>query len=158
MRHAKSSWDSPNMADFDRALNNRGLKNAPEMGRRLKERGLIPDTVISSPAVRAYETCRIICSEIGYDINAIKLERSIYDGDEDEILDVIRNLPDKYDSVMIFAHNPGITFFVNDMADENIHNIPTCGYAELRLEIEEWKDAAYGEAELVYYDYPKKQS
>ena len=156
VRHAKSSWDLPEMADFDRPLNERGLNNAPEMAKRMKEKGVLPDLIISSPAVRAYETCKIFCNELGRDISSIKLERSLYDGDEDEILDVINNLPDKHDSVMIFAHNPGVTFFVNDMTGADIHNIPTCGVAELRLEIDEWAEAEYGMAELIDFDYPKK--
>ncbi len=157
VRHAKSSWDFPELADLDRPLNTRGLSNAPEMGQRLKDKEIIPDLVISSPAKRAHETCRIICHTLGYDESAIKINRELYHGDEDEMLELLKNLPDKYETVMLFGHNPAITFFVNDMTGENIHNVPTCGVVAIKLTINEWKEVDYGEAELIFFDYPKKK-
>ena len=66
MRHAKSSWDMPCLKDSERPLNSRGKKNAPFMGKLLKEKNEIPDLIISSPAKRAYSTAKRIAVEIGY--------------------------------------------------------------------------------------------
>ncbi|HMQ00829.1 MAG TPA: histidine phosphatase family protein [Cyclobacteriaceae bacterium] len=157
VRHAKSSWDFPNLSDFDRPLNNRGLRNAPEMGARLKAKGVYPDAVISSPARRAQDTCRIICREIAFPESNIEFNRNLYDGDEDDILDVIQKIPDNVDSVFIVTHNPGITFFVNEMVEEDIDNVPTCGIVAITFETNSWKELDFGQGELLFFDYPKKK-
>ena len=60
IRHAKSDWSNPTLDDFDRPLNERGKTNAPFIGDLLREKGVFPDVIISSPAYRARETARII--------------------------------------------------------------------------------------------------
>ncbi len=160
IRHAKSSWDDPDLRDFDRPLNNRGLKNAPTMGKRLKEKRVTPDVMWSSPAVRALETCRLIAQKIGYPEDRIKTDRRIYHASEDHLLTVIKefkdNPKDDEEVVLIFGHNPGLTEFANLLLNETIDNIPTCGVVAATLHIQSWKDAAYGCGKLDFFDFPKQ--
>lgn len=157
VRHAKSSWDFPELSDYERPLNTRGLRNAPEMGKRLKLQNIKPDLVLTSPAKRALETSRIICSEIGYPENKVQRKEELYHADEDEILEVIQEVSDQHKSLMLFGHNPGLTFFVNEMTSENIYNIPTCGIVAIELEVERWQDLDFDQGKLIFFDYPKKK-
>ena len=85
VRHAKSSWDLAGITDFDRPLNERGKRDAPRMAKRLKEKRVNPDLMLSSPAKRALSTCKRFAEGLGYAKDKIKTERGLYHADEDEI-------------------------------------------------------------------------
>lgn len=155
-RHAKSSWKHPELSDHDRPLNKRGKANAPEMGERLKHKNVIPTLIISSTAKRAKKTAIAIAEAIDYPSDQIYLNNNLYHADKSEILDEIRALDDRNESIMIFGHNPGLTCFANAIANLSIDNIPTCGIIALQLNIEKWQDINWGCGSLFFYDYPKK--
>lgn len=159
IRHAKSSWDNLNLDDFERPLNDRGEKDAPRMGRRLKEKRLTPDIVVSSPAVRALETCKIICESLGVDKKKIIEHKSLYHASEEEILKVVRSLKDRSgddeENVLLFGHNPGLTDFANRLLNEHIVNIPTAGVVAAQLKINKWNEADWGCGKLLFFDFPK---
>lgn len=157
IRHAKSSWEDPMIADIDRPLNDRGKRDAPRMGKRLKEKAVVPNLMLSSPAKRAFSTCRRIAEVLGYGVNKIKTERKLYHADEDDLLDIIIGLSDKCEVVMIFGHNPGLTDFVNLLSDEDhvIDNVPTCGIVCFTFDIDQWKEAAFGKGKFIFFDFPK---
>jgi phosphohistidine phosphatase len=92
IRHAKSSWDNPDLSDFERPLNDRGEKDAPRMGKRLKERRVTPDMMLSSPATRALVTCQQIAKVLGFSEDKIKTDRRLYHASDDQILKVIQEL------------------------------------------------------------------
>jgi phosphohistidine phosphatase len=142
--------------DFSRPLNDRGKKDAPRMGKRLKEKRVNPGLMVTSPARRALATCKRIAEILDYSEDKIKMDRGLYHADSDGIRDVIRSTKDKHDSLMIFGHNPGLTSFVNGIGKLNLDNVPTCGVAAFELPINSWKDMDYGMGELLFYDYPKK--
>lgn len=156
VRHAKSSWDDMSLADHDRPLNDRGKKNAPDMGKRLKKRGVFPDKLISSSARRARSTAKRIAKEIGYHKNDIVLTRELYDAGVNDITTFVKSQSDDIDSLMIFGHNPTFTDCVNQFCGENFYNIPTCGIVAMNFDTDTWKDVDSGSANLVFYDYPKK--
>ena len=159
IRHAKSSWDDPFQKDFDRPLNKRGKTDAPRMGKRLKEKELAPDLLLSSPAERALSTCLIIAEKIGYDPRNVHTDKRLYHASEDQLLSVVHGLNDANDEVMIFAHNPGLTDFVNKLSDEPVtNNIPTCGVVALKFPGGSWKTIAWKKGEMVFFDYPKNKS
>ena len=157
IRHAKSSWDDPTLSDFDRPLDKRGEKDAPEMGKRLKHRQVSPDLLLSSPANRALTTCHVIAEEIGYAKSKIKTDRNLYNAEDAEILRIIQTLDNKYNCAFIFGHNPGLTDFVNLLADADIDNIPTCGVVACALNISSWDEATKKKATVTFFDYPKKK-
>lgn len=161
VRHAKSSWDNLEMRDLDRPLNERGKKNAPRMGKRLKEKRITPDVMLSSPAERAIATCKVIAKALSFSEEKIKIDKRLYHANEDQILKVIQEIKDSprdsEEVVMIFGHNPGLTEFANLLLNENIINIPTCGVIYSILKIDTWRDARFGCGEMVFFDFPKNK-
>ncbi len=159
VRHAKSSWDHAGLADFDRPLNDRGKRDAPKMGSRLKERHIHPGMIMSSPAKRAYATSKRIAEVLGYAKENIRLERALYHANDDELLTAIRKAPDTCESLMIFGHNPGITDLANNMTRNQawIRNIPTCGVVAYRFDTRTWKEIDPGKGEFIFFDFPKNQ-
>lgn len=159
IRHAKSSWEDPDLSDFDRPLNDRGKRDAPRMAERLKEKRLTPDIVLTSPARRAKDTCHIFCKELGFIKSKIEEKPGLYHASDDEILKVIRTLKDRTgddeENVLIFGHNPGLTEFANMLLNGHIRNIPTAGIVAAHLKIEKWKDAKWGCGSLLFFDFPK---
>lgn len=158
VRHAKSNWDDPYQKDFERPLNKRGMRDAPRMGKRLKEKEIYPDLMLTSPAERALKTCQLIAEVIGYKNENIITDKKLYHASQDQILSVIHNLNDKHDVVLIFTHNPGITDFVNNLAEQSFitDKIPTCGVVAFKLVVESWKDVRWKTGELDFFYYPNK--
>ena len=156
VRHAKSSWDYPELSDIDRPLNKRGKKNAPEMGRRLAKKGVIPGKLIASPAKRAAATAKRIARELGYPEDSIEKNGDLYHGTVDDIKSVIKSVSDSVDILMIFGHNPDLTTLTNRLSGSDIYNIPTCGVAEIEFDISSWGELEYKSGSLVSFDYPKK--
>src|SRR3954467_9846057 len=93
VRHAKSSWENHDLADFDRPLNERGVSDAPRMGRRITEYKQVPELIYSSPAVRALSTAKIIAATIGYPEQSIVTDKKVYHTDADTLLEIIRKFP-----------------------------------------------------------------
>ena len=160
VRHAKSSWDDPGLDDFERPLNERGKRDAPRMGKRLKEREIYPDLMISSPARRAFSTAKRIAKILGYKKEGIKTEKKLYHAGEEQILSVIKTLSDKFEVVMVIGHNPGLTEFVNTFKDDEgqiIDNIPTCGIVAFEMKVDRWKDIGWANGKMIFFDFPKNQ-
>ena len=157
IRHAKSSWEDISLADINRPLNERGEHDAPYMGKRLKERRVVPDLLISSPAKRALATGEKIGAILNYSKEKIKTYRDLYHAEDENILRIIKNINDKHDTVLIFGHNPGLTDFVNRLTDTNIDNIPTCGIVACNIKVNSWEDIGWGKGKVDFFDYPKKK-
>ena len=157
VRHAKSSWDYPNLPDHDRPLNNRGQRDAPEMGRRLAKRGISPDLLLSSTANRALTTCQEIARAIGYKAKGIISTGDIYHAGPNELMTVLRSVDNKHGSVMMFGHNPGFTDFANELADTDIYNIPTCGVFACSFDLDKWEYIDWSAGTMLFYDYPKNK-
>ncbi len=156
IRHAKSSWSNPLQSDFERPLNERGEQDAPMMGERLKKLGLIPDLVISSPAKRAKQTAKRVAAAVGYDKDKIIYVDKLYHCIPAVFEEVIVELEEKYETVFIVAHNPGITDFINEVSDKfRTDNVPTCGIAGIRFNADQWFDYKMEPKQVFFYDYPK---
>jgi phosphohistidine phosphatase len=158
IRHAKSSWDDPSLDDFSRPLNERGEKDAPRMGKRLKEKEVTVDLMISSPATRAIKTCKAIAKVVEYPKEKIREEKKLYHADDAQILEILRAIKEPHDVVMIFGHNPGLTEFANHLLNQTIMNIPTAGVVAGKLKIETWKEIAFGCGEMLFFDFPKSKN
>jgi phosphohistidine phosphatase len=158
IRHAKSSWNDPDMDDFDRPLNKRGKLNAPEMALRLLTRGTVPELIISSPAKRARTTARIMAKEWKYPKEAILLEEELYLCYASTFLKVITKIDDDFKAIAIFAHNPGITDFANYLTEEiRIDNVPTTGIFGIEAETDHWQDFDRAKKRFLFFDYPKSE-
>lgn len=158
IRHAKSSWDFPDLSDFDRPLNKRGANDAPMMGKRLRKFRVEPDLIVSSPAKRAYKTAKSISRELGYPKDKILLDDTIYEADLSDLLRVVQGLDNALGIVMIFGHNPGFTLLANFLAGTPVTNIPTCGIFCIDFDLDSWKEIGEKKGILKFFDYPKKHN
>ena len=138
VRHAKSSWLNPELADFERPLNDRGLNNAPFMGEFLRKQNLIPSVIVSSPAARARHTAELF-KEGGHFDAEIVFEPKIYEASTNTLREVVMNLSDAYETVMLVGHNPGMEGFVRFVSGSN-ETMPTASVAVVDLELKSWID------------------
>jgi phosphohistidine phosphatase len=156
VRHAKSDWSLPGQDDWDRPLNARGQRDAPEMARRLKSRRVKPDRILTSPAVRALTTATIMARELRVPPSLLQAEERLYLAGPADLLAVLRELGGKSQHLMVFGHNPGITEFANRLsAGETIDNMPTCAVFTARFKITDWKRLDWGQGEDAEFDYPR---
>jgi phosphohistidine phosphatase len=156
IRHGKSSWEDPDIADFDRPLNRRGKDDAPEMGRRLASRGERPDLIVTSPAKRAVSTMNRIAREIGFTESRILRDCRVYEAGAGELLGIIREIEDIHGYVVLCGHNPGLTELCNLVSNLTIDNLPTCGVVSIEFPVDSWSDVAAGSGVVRYFDFPKR--
>lgn len=155
IRHAKSDWNDASLSDFDRPLNDRGKRDAPVMAQRLVQKKVKIDLFISSPAKRAKKTASIFANEYNKGKNKLIFKEKLYAESEETLYDVISKTDDKFDSIAIFAHNPGLTDFANLLTDTQIDNIPTCGIFAVKIDTKHWADIKEAKKEFWFFEYPK---
>jgi len=136
-------------------LDDRGKRDAPRMGKRLAERDVKPDLILSSPARRALTTAEIIAKKLDYKREDILVDDRLYAGAADDLLKVIHKLGDKLESVMLFGHNPELTEFAHRLSSEITH-MPTCAVAEFTFNATSWSNIGKARVVKVALDYPKK--
>ena len=158
MRHAKSSWKQPELDDHQRPLNKRGKKAAPEMGRRLNQRGILLDAIVSSDARRAMDTAAAVAKTVGLAFNDIHPDAGLYHASPNRILHAIGRLDDQWKRVMLVGHNPGFTELANRFYPQVIANVPTAGIVFLRFETSSWKHINRNNMTFSDFDYPKKKA
>jgi phosphohistidine phosphatase len=156
LRHAKSSWDNTDLVDFDRPLNARGKKNAPDMAQRLKAAGIRPSLILSSPAKRAWSTAKIIATEITYPIEFLQRDRNLYHAGVNRLIHVLASQDEGFENIVLVAHNPGLTQLANELIPGLTTNLPTCGFVSVLVDVDTWDLRGRRSAELVEFNYPKK--
>ncbi len=149
LRHAKSSWSDFSIDDFDRPLNKRGKQNAPLMARRMSQRNIDLEVIISSPAKRAKTTAKhfskILNTKVIYDEN-------IYEAGTAQLKEIIKQAFEDYDTIMLVGHNPSFTMLSNSLCGYQIDNIPTTGIVGIAFDNE---DIDRAKGTLLFFDYPK---
>lgn len=155
VRHAKSSWGDLTLNDFDRPLNDRGQRNAPEMAQRLLKKKYQIDAFVTSTAKRALQTASHFIKTYGRPAEELILREQLYHGAAHIYFEVVSALDDQYDSAALFGHNPGISAFVNQLTDTRIDDMPTCGIFAVSIDAESWKDFATAEKKFLFFDAPK---
>tara|TARA_B100000780_G_C21100497_1_gene444078 strand:- start:1415 stop:1939 length:525 start_codon:yes stop_codon:yes gene_type:complete len=155
IRHAKSSWNEATQLDIDRPLNERGKRDAPFMGKVLKQNDALPELIISSPAKRAKSTAKRIAKEIGMDTQSIQIENRLYLGSTYDYEKTVHEVDNRFDTVAIVSHNPAITAAAEDFTDVEFANIPTGGIVAVDFNIDNWSELST-EGSLHFFEYPKK--
>lgn len=156
VRHAKSSWDHPGLSDRERPLNKRGEHDAPYMAKRLVKKPVLPQRIISSPAIRAQSTAQAFARELDITGSGFIINKNIYGAGTGQLIDIIRQVESDIDCVMLVGHNPDMTWLVNELTGANIDNVPTCGVATINISSSSWEGLGKTRAVLVDFDYPKK--
>ncbi len=117
MRHAKSDWNA-GLADFERPLNQRGIKSAKKISKKLEEDDLVPDSIVSSPAKRTRDTVKILCENLNLDEKIITWDKRIYEASLTDLLNVIDELKSDAKCQLIVGHNPGLDELVNYLSSD----------------------------------------
>lgn len=154
VRHAKSSWDNPGLRDFDRPLNNRGLRDAPFMATVLKNKNVKIDRIISSPANRAKTTAGYFARAL--EVTDFEEDEIIYEAYTDEVLELVKEQPEHINHLMLFGHNPTFTSIANLFSNTYIANLPTCGIVEIELAADNWSDFNEENAIVKNIYFPKQ--
>jgi phosphohistidine phosphatase len=136
LRHAKSSWRHAHISDHERPLNERGQRDAPRVGQRLRQEGPAPELIVSSSARRALATAEAVAAAVAYD-HEIAVTRSLYHAGVAECIEILQSLPDKVNVVMIVGHNPGLEELLFALTGAH-ESMPTAALAHIQLPIDTW--------------------
>jgi len=167
LRHAKSSWDAPALADFDRPLAKRGIKSAPLMGRAIADLGLRPELILCSSAARTLETLALALPEMGNIAAKIINDEAIYMATPETLISLLRRLPEGPDmprTVMVVGHNPGLEELADELVgsgDEAARELmadkfPTAALAVIDFDMPRWRDICPGSGSLVNFLTPAR--
>lgn len=138
MRHAKSSWNDPQLEDHDRPLNHRGKHAAERMGELVETEHMLPDIILCSTAKRAQDTASLLAETSNYD-GEIQLRRDFYGAESDIFIQALQNLPDEYQRVMIIGHNPDLEMLVLELIGHS-ESLSTAALAHIELPVERWQE------------------
>jgi phosphohistidine phosphatase len=154
LRHAKSAWNTDAATDFDRPLSKRGRRDAPRVGRFLAHAGLVPDYVVSSPAMRARQTVLAVCEPMGLGEADVHWDDRIYHASTGSLMDVLAECPESAARVLIAGHNPGLEMLVRTLSRDRVPMpddfklMPTAAVAHLEIP-GAWRDLDGGTASLL---------
>lgn len=163
LRHAKSSWDDPQRSDHDRPLNRRGRAAAPVIGNWLRDRGHIPDTVLSSSSLRTRQTVlrlREAIPNLAFPV----VERALYHATPDAMRDRLAALPSTCQTILLVGHQPGLSALTRKLSNgaesrrckRAYEHFPTAAAAVLEVEIDDWSALACGSARFVDFAKPRE--
>jgi phosphohistidine phosphatase len=143
--------------DIDRPLKDRGKNDSREMSKRMTNKKIIPELIISSPAERALQTAVLFAKYLGIKEESIKVDDRLYLADPIDIVKVISSAPNEINSLAIFGHNPGITDLANSIGNISIDNVPTCGLLVFDFSVDHWNEINFRNLSSQYFDYPSNQ-
>ncbi|MCA0153251.1 SixA phosphatase family protein [Winogradskyella vincentii] len=148
VRHGKSSWKY-DVGDRQRPLKTRGLNDIKLVAKEYIKFGELPEKIFSSPAKRAYQTCKIFIKTCELDQKEVTIIEELYDFNGRNVINFIKSLEDTINSIMIFGHNHAFTSISNIFGDRFIENLPTSGLVKINFEIDNWKSLEKGKTELI---------
>lgn len=156
LRHGKSSWDQLDLKDIDRPLLEKGKKRTQKIAKYMKENGIFPDCIISSPASRALETTNIVIEELKLSLIP-QISKKLYPGRVEDILDKISALDKSIKHVLIVGHNPVLSELINEKSDTfSLEWLPTSAIVTLNFEIKSWDYILAEKGDCIFYGIPKK--
>lgn len=156
VRHAKSSWDDPRLADFERPLNARGQRDAPRMAVHLRRALGVPERIVTSPAVRALTTARLFAEALDIPEAELIVQRRIYEASADTLLGLAQQLDDADRHVMLCGHNPGLSELAHLLARCSFDDLPTCGAVQIGFAAVRWGDVKPRTGVQRFYACPKQ--
>jgi phosphohistidine phosphatase len=142
------------MPDRDRSLTAKGERDAVSAGRRLLKKGFVPDSITTSHAVRTTSTARILAQEMKLIERSVLQEPRLYNTDEEQYLDVIREIDDAEDLHLLVGHNFTISQVLYRLVGMRTQEMAPCAVAVLRLDLENWSEVRTGCATLVEFFDP----
>lgn len=155
LRHAKSSWGDANQTDFDRPLNERGLRDAPVMAQRLADQQSLPDFILCSSANRTRQTAEFFLNASSLPSAAIEFHDDLYLASAGTMLDYIQKTSSDVQHLMIIAHNPGLESLGRQLHPNAPTHLATCAVLQFAIHNEHFAIEPTTEVELLMHDYPK---
>lgn len=155
VRHAKSSWDHPGLPDYERPLLDNGKRKTEKIIEYLIHQDAKPDLILSSHAIRAKETAALIAKGLSYQADKIQILTIIYQGNEDDLINLIYGLPNEKNSIMIVGHNPTFTSLANHFLAEPIDWLPTSGVVCIEFKTDKWENIIGAEKRTKFVISPK---
>jgi phosphohistidine phosphatase len=155
IRHTKSEWGDFSTPDFDRPIKKDRAVDAKEMASKLKSLELEPDLIICSPAKRTRQTAEYFCEKLKYDAAKIQFDKRIYESSEEDILQVVHEIPEEIKTLVIIGHNPSLTHFANLFIQEKIEDLPTTGVVWIEFKTDNWEIYKNTTGKLKYFLSPK---
>jgi phosphohistidine phosphatase len=155
VRHAKSSWKYPELADDERPLLEKGKKRTKRIIDYLEEQNISVDYIISSHATRALDTAKILAHALNYPVDDIKVDHEVYYADGDKLFNQFYDLPERHDSVMLVGHNPAMTNFANNFLSTPIDWLPTSGVICIDFDTDRWEKIPVAKRTTRFVVYPK---
>jgi phosphohistidine phosphatase len=153
IRHAKSSWKDLTLHDFDRPLNKRDKRDAPFMAKILKNKNVMPDVILSSPALRAKNLAKVFAKELRFS-KSIVYKKNIYNTDINTLQNILKKLDNKDSTVFLFGHNTELNILASMYVDFN-QNLPTSGVIEIAFDCDKWTDIGTKNANFLSFECPK---
>ena len=162
LRHAKSSWSEPGLADFNRPLNERGRRAAPLIARHLAHCGLLPDLILCSAALRTRETLALMLPGLACGA-VLRIENGLYGADAAALLKRLKRIETEVDCVLLIAHNPGLEDLAaricgggpEPMRRRMDEKFPTAALAAFAIDAARWSSLRKGAAILTDFVLPK---
>lgn len=155
VRHAKSSWKDTTLPDHKRPLLEKGKKRTKKVIDFLWQKKVSVNYMISSPAVRAYETSMHLAKALNYPVEKIQLSPHAYYGDAQKLFNLICAVSNDYNKLMLIGHNPALTNLINDFIETKIDYLPTSGIVALKFQTDRWTKIGTAERVLDFVVYPK---
>lgn len=155
VRHAESDWD-PELEDFNRPLNLNGNEDAVSMAKRLADKQILPELLVSSPALRAVSTAAIFAGAFKIGTEEISSVPGVYDASVNTLLHIISHFEDKYNCAALFGHNPGLSQLLSYLTNTGSYDLPPCGMALIEFPLQNWKLISGGTGDAVFFEYPQR--
>jgi phosphohistidine phosphatase len=131
-----------------------GIDDAHKIGAWMKKNKHLPDLFITSPAIRAYGTAMAFARTWDYPLNKIKINKKLYECGVDGFMEVISSIKDEYDSVILFGHNPDITYTAFKLAKDFNDDLPTTGIVAIDFKVKSWEEITASKGELKFFKHP----
>jgi len=151
---AKADAEAQGESDFDRELTSTGMSQSYEMGKILAAENISLQLIISSSSSRTKSTAETLAQLTGYTLDKVIYSEAAYNGSMRNMMEIINNLNEEIESVMLVAHNPGISYVSEYLTHESIGDMPTCGLVNVKFENILWKDISAGSGKLIWFKYP----
>ncbi len=156
IRHAKSSWSDPTLPDFERPLNQRGLKDAPKMAIWLSTHFTLGRVaLISSPAIRAFTTAEYFADQLKVECNQIRTVELLYHGTPSDYITCLNPIDRDIESVLVFGHNPMLDEISSHISSNMLPHMPTCSILSCTVQSDKWSDISLRDIQLLHLTTPK---
>lgn len=155
VRHAKASLGEPGIRDFQRPLSERGVNDSALMAHHLLDKKIIPECIVSSPALRAYTTAKQFAKTLSVKDSNFNTERDIYEASCDALLDTVWGLDDAYDQIMLVGHNPGLSDLIRCLVTGHGNELSTCEISVIQFACDQWHQVDLHSGSVFFSASPK---